>query len=266
MQIAMIGCGAIGRSVLELCRPRAAHVQIGWVVVSQLRESLLQTVQAAAPGAQVVLELPAHAQPDLVVECAGHTAVAQHVLPALERGVDAIVTSMGALSAPGMAEQLEQAAARGGAQVQLVSGAIGGMDALAAASIGGLDAVVYTGRKPPLAWCGTPAEQLCDLASLQEAFCIFEGSAREAAQRYPKNANVAATIAFAGLGLDRTQVRLFADPGVSDNLHQINAQGAFGQMDLQMRGKPLAANPKTSALTAFSVARAVFSRVERIRL
>ena len=265
MQIAVVGHGAIGAAVLGMLQNQG-RVQVGWVVVSQLRESVLQAVRKTAPGAQVVTALPLEARPDCIVECAGHAAVEQHVLPALERGVQAIVTSIGAISAPGMLEKLEAAAARGQTQVQLVSGAIGGMDALAAARLGGLDAVVYTGRKPPLAWLGTPAEQCCDLVALQEAVCIFEGSAREAAQLYPKNANVAATISLAGLGLDRTQVRLFADPSVSENLHQWVAQGVFGQMEVQMRGRAMVGNAKTSALTAFSVVRAVLNRVALVRI
>lgn len=259
MKIALVGCGAIGRSVLELLQQHP-QVQTAWVIASRTTPELQAALARLAPSAQVVQALPAGARPDLLVECAGHSALAQHVLPALERGIAAVVASIGALSTPGMAQALEAAALQGGTQVQLLSGAIGGIDALAAAKVGGLDHVTYTGRKPPLAWLGTPADQLCELATLREALCIFEGSAREAAQRYPKNANVAATLALAGLGLDHTTVRLFADPAVTDNVHHVQASGAFGSLELTLRGKPLAANPKTSALTVYSVVRAIVNR------
>lgn len=265
MNIALLGCGAIGRSVLELLQQHPA-ICTTWVIASRPSAELISTVARLAPQAQVVTTLPATACPDLLVECAGHSAIEQHVLPALQRGISCVIASIGALSAPGMATAIGSAATAGGTQVQLISGAIGGIDALSAAHIGGLTQVIYTGRKPPMAWTGTPAEQICDLAQLSTATCIFEGTARAAAQHYPKNANVAATVALAGLGLDHTTVRLFADPAVTTNVHHIQAHGAFGELELTLRGQPLAANPKTSALTVYSVVREVVKRSQAIHV
>lgn len=265
MKLALIGCGAIGSAVLGLLRDDAA-IEITAIVVREAADaSFLTRARGLAPGAEIVRSVP-WPDVDLVVEAAGHAAIEQHVLPALAHGIDCIVTSVGALSAEGLPERLEAAARAGGAQVRLIAGAIGAIDALAAARVGGLDFVCYTGRKPPAAWTGTPAELHVDLRALMSEVVIFEGTAREAARLYPKNANVAATASFAGLGLDRTQVRLIADPAVTQNVHFLEARGAFGEMELMMRNEPLASNPKTSAQTVFSVVRAIRERVDPVRI
>jgi aspartate dehydrogenase len=263
LSIAIVGCGAIGASVLELLHGDEALRVVALVAPASAHVAVCSVAERWSPAARVVERLDG-IEPDLLVECAGHGAIEDHILPALERGIPCIIASIGALAEPGLAQRIEEAAQRGGSQVQLLSGAIGGIDALAAARVGGLDSVIYTGRKPPQAWKGTPAEAVCDLDALRTAQTIFSGTALDAARLYPKNANVAATLSLAGLGLERTEVRLYADPTVSENVHHVEARGAFGGFELTMRGKPLAANPKTSALTVYSVVRALRNRARPI--
>jgi aspartate dehydrogenase len=254
LHVCLIGYGAIGQAIVQRM---AGHqrVKISHVVVRDTNVSLPQRIQA-------VSAVPQDAQ--LVLECAGHSALHDHVLPALRRGIDCAVLSVGALSEVGLPKALEKAAREGGAQLYLLPGAIGGIDAIAAAKQAGLTSVRYTGRKPPLAWRGTPAEKSFDLQALAntaQSATIFEASAREAAAQYPKNANVAATVSLAGLGLDATQVRLIADGSQTENVHEIEIEGAFGKMKLEMRNQPLPDNPKTSMLTVLSALRFLDSRV-----
>jgi len=265
LRIALIGCGAIGTAMLELLKDDAGLAVAAIVVPEEGMAGAREVAARLTPSAAVVASVPL-AGIDLVVEAAGHAAIEAHVLPALRRGTPCVVASVGALSAPGLVDAVERAASTGKTQVQLIAGAIGAIDALAAARVGGLETVRYTGRKPPGAWKGTPAEQGRDLDSLTTETVIFEGSAREAATLYPKNANVAATVSLAGLGLDHTFVRLIADPAVSENVHMVEADGAFGRFELTMRNKPLAANPKTSALTVYSAVRALRNRVAALAI
>lgn len=258
--ITLIGFGAIGRSLYTRMQGHPG-VRITHIVV---HEAHAAEARSAAAQAEVCSQVPAIT--DLVIECAGHDALAEHVIPALRRGVECAVVSTGALSEPGLPERLAEAASQGRTQLHLLSGAIGGVDAIAAARIAGLDSVTYTGRKPPAGWRGTPAEDVVNLDTITEPTVILEGSAREAARLYPKNANVSATVSLAGLGLDLTRVRLIADPTVSENIHEIEVRGAFGEMHITMRGKPLPDNPKTSALTVLSALRFLQNRAATVTI
>ena len=184
----------------------------------------------------------------------------------LDAGIDIVSISTGAIADNELAKRLEQSAENGNAKLKFLSGAIGGIDAISAASVGDLDLVTYIGRKPPMGWQGSPAEEKCSLDELTDAFTHFSGTAREAALLYPKNANVAATVALAGLGLDQTQVELIADPKVSRNTHEVVARGSFGEIRLKIEGKPLASNPKSSALAAMSIVSELRNRTRPVSL
>lgn len=266
LHIALVGFGAIGQALARQLGNDSRLVLTQVVVPPSPSDALQSAAAQQAPQARVLaaLDLSPGQRPDLVVECAGHSAVDAHLVPALQAGIPCVMASVGALHDPALLHRLESAASQGNTRVQLVSGAIGAIDALTAARLGGLDEVTYVGRKPPMSWTGTPAEKVCALAKLSSPKVIFRGSARQAAQDFPKNANVAATVSLAGLGLDRTQVELIADPGVTRNVHTVLARGAFGRMELTLENLPLADNPKTSALTVYSLERAVRNAADRI--
>ena len=262
--VTLIGFGAIAKAILARLASHA-KLRISHVVVRADKVAAVQAeLEIILKDCTAVSHVPKDAT--LVLECAGHSALRDHVIPALGRGVPCAIVSIGALSEVGLVEALTDAACQGGTQVHLLSGAIGAMDALAAAKLAGLTAVTYTGRKPPQGWKGSPAERVCDLDNLKQATVILQATAREAASQYPKNANVAATVSLAGLGLDQTQVTLIADPAVTENIHEVQASGAFGSFKLEMRGKPLADNPKTSMLTVLSALRFLENRVNPISI
>ena len=217
--ILMIGFGAVG---LEVAR-RLTGESVGRLHQIMVRPGQEENVQSQVHEAiQVISSLEdIDPLPDFVLECASHEAVKEYGPYFLERGIDFGVVSIGAFSNPDVYDRLAESSRTGGAQLCILPGAVGGMDALSAARVEGLDDVTYISRKPPLSWRGTQAEELFDLDRITEAAVIYEGTAREAAKLFPKNANVAATIALAGLGFDATNVTLIADPAAKGNIHQL---------------------------------------------
>ena len=228
MKIALIGLGAIGSWLEARLDPKPVIIRRG----------------DALPMA------------DVVVEVAGHGALAQYGVAALKQGSDLVITSIGALADQALWLSLQQAATR--SKILLPAGAVAGIDALAAARLGGLDQVRYSSRKPPAS--------LSDTLPLDGESVVFEGNARDAALQFPKNANVAATIALAGIGFEKTEVRIIADPALTQNVHVLEATGNFGTFTMTIAGRPLPGNPKSSSLTAMSLLRCIENRQSAIVL
>jgi aspartate dehydrogenase len=250
-RIGLIGYGAMGRKVTSLLND--PELRVGAILDTQCAESLVPSDVSLHRTLQSFLDW----KPELVIECASHVAVSETVPSLLEHGIPVVVMSVGALSNSGIRDRIQASAKMGGARVTLAPGAIGGIDALKAARLAGLESVVYTGRKPPVAWKETPAEQAFALDQLKTPTVIYEGDAAQAAQLYPKNANVTATVALAGVGFEKTKVTLIADPTISSNVHELEARGAFGVLNLRLANNPFPDNPKTSMLSALSAAQTV---------
>lgn len=261
-RIVFIGFGAMAHEAL---RRLPTGISLAGVIVPPARVAAVQEELGAAVQVASTVD---HVQqaPDLVLECAGHAGLGKHGPAVLERGWPLAVVSVGALADDALLASLRAAATRGGVGFRILSGAVAGMDGLSAAREGGLDEVLYVARKAPRSWRGSPAETLIDLEAVQVPTVFFEGSAGEAARLFPANANVAATIALCGIGMQRTRVQLLVDPQATRNTHRIQARGAFGQMQIELAGQPLPGNPKTSMLAALSIVRACRQLLEPISL
>lgn len=251
-KIMLIGYGAMAQAVLERLPEGVAP---GWIVA---RESHHAAIQARFGDRVVALVSPQDCkeEPDLVLECASQQAVEQYGVEILKRGWTLAIVSVGALANAELEAALNQTKKQGGGKLVLLSGAVAGLDGLAAAREGGLETVTYQARKSPASWRGSYAERLVDLDNVVQEQIFFEGSAREAARLFPANANVAATIALGGVGMDATRVQLMVDPATRRNTHRLHVCGLFGEFQLELNGLPLSTNPKTSTLAALSAVRA----------
>src|SRR5690625_2813182 len=254
LRFGLIGYGAIGRLLVEeVLAGKAGDVELAAVLLRPGRE------EADLPVVHSVRELRA-AGASVIVEAAGAEAVAAYGPEILTSGLDLAIASAGALSEASLMHELQGLAREAGSRLVVPAGAIGAIDALASMRLAGLRSVLYRGVKPPSAWAGSRAEELCDLARLQVREQVFHGTAREAAIAFPKNANVAAIVGLAGLGLDETCVELVADPQAVGNRHEIEADGPTGRFRYCVEGHAAQDNPRTSLLTVYSLLRYLANR------
>lgn len=250
-KIMLIGYGVMAQEVLARLPD---GVSPGWILA---REPHHPAIRARFGNHVKAIVSPEQCdgEPDLVLECASQQAVADYAESILRRGWRLAVISTGALADEALHQRLRAACREGGRLIPL-SGAVAGLDGLSAAREAGLSSVMYQSCKSPQSWRGSHAEALLDLQAVTTRQVFFRGSAREAARQFPANANVAATIALAGMGMDHTRVELVVDPATQRNTHILHAVGTFGELYLELRGCPLAANPKTSMLAALSAVQA----------
>ena len=95
---------------------------------------------------------------------------------------------------------------------------------------------------------------------------VFKGNAREGAIGFPANVNVAAALALAGIGADRTMLEVWADPGVDKNQHKIEVKADSCWFTLEIANVPTEENPKTGKTTALSVLACLKSITQTMRI
>jgi aspartate dehydrogenase len=263
IRVAVAGLGAIGRVLVRRLAAGVPGLQLAAVAANdeaKAREWLaaenIKCPVAALP------DLPRYA--DLAVECAGAEALADICRPMLEAGKKVMVVSAGALLR--RHDLIELAEARGG-QILVPTGAIIGLDAVTAAAEGKIRSVRLTSRKPPASLAGAPYLEKHGLLleNLRTPLRVFAGSAREAAEGFPANMNVAAALALAGIGPERTTVAIWADPGVARNCHTIDVDSDSAHFTMAIQNIP-SENAKTGRITALSVLAALRKMAAPLRI
>jgi aspartate dehydrogenase len=255
MRIGIIGGGVIARLFLEHIR-RGDMGEAEAVAIQGRSESSRGKALAAAYGVPYVTSLDGllDKRPAMVIEAASHDAVRECAGPLLDRGIAVMVLSGGALCDDALRARLEAAAAKHKALLYVPSGGIGGLDALKAVCVAGADSVEIAVTKPPAAWKGIPyVEKMnVDLDRLNGPLTLFDGTAREGVPHFPANVNIAAALSMAGIGFDRTRLKVVADPALTLNTHFINITGKTGRISLKFESVPFPDNPKTAMLACYS--------------
>jgi len=250
-RVAIAGFGAIGKVVAEALDRGIDGLALAAVSAEDTARAKRRMAGFAHPVPVVPLARLADAA-EIVVECAPAALLREIAEPALMAGRTLIVLSCGALLDN---FDLVDLARRHNARILVPTGALLGLDAVQAAAQGEISRIHMITRKPPLGLDGAPylVEHGISVAGLDRALCVFTGSAREAARGFPANVNVAAALALAGIGPDKTTIEIWADPGVTRNIHRIEVEADAARLTVQIENVPSEDNPKTGRLTPLSV-------------
>ncbi|MFC0534258.1 aspartate dehydrogenase domain-containing protein [Phytohabitans kaempferiae] len=240
LRVVLLGLGAINRRVAQLVTDLLPNVR---VVGSITRGG--RPLDVALPPIRDAGQLAA-VRADIVVEAAGHEALKTWGLPSVRSSRTLIISSVGALADDSFRQELERESAMCGSKVVLSPGAGAGVEALAAASTLGITSVIHRIVKSPEA-LGT--------IGVEDRKVVFAGTARQAAARYPRNANTVVTTALASAGLDETRVEIVADPAATRNSHEILAEGPAGRINARIDNVPIHSSPKSSEQAALAIVR-----------
>ncbi len=249
--VGIAGLGAIGLAVAEALDAGAIEgLRLTAVSARDQQRARFRTERFRQPPE--VVDLAGLAAADMVIEAAPAAVFAEIAEPAIAAGRVLVACSAGALL-PRM--DLVAAAKRSGARIVVPTGALLGLDAVRAAAEGRVDGVTLETRKPPAGLAGAPYLEArgMDMARISEPTCVFRGNAREAAAGFPANVNVAAALALAGIGPERTMVEIWADPRLTRNTHTIRVEADAARFVMTIEGVPSEANPRTGRLTPLSV-------------
>ena len=252
MRITIVGCGSIGSKLAKAADEMAEVKRIYLLDMEPGRAEKLAAELKKAIVVDDVEEELYHC--DLVIESASQAAAREMIPKVVSRGVDIMTMSVGALVDDDFRSMVVEKAKTAEARIFIPSGAVCGTDGLRSSAVGELDEVELITVKGPKSLEGVQhvMDMGIDVDKVTEPTVVFSGTARDAVREFPRNINVAATVALLGVGFDRTKVTIVLDPATHSNSHELRIKGEFGQMTCHTYNVPSPDNPKTSYLASLS--------------
>jgi len=250
LRVGIAGLGTVGKTLAKMIDAGMPGVVLSGVAVRDAVSAAdwLQELNTVPPIVSFD-QMPAFC--DVVVECAPSHLLPAIAAPMLKAGKTVVPLSVGALLEN---MDLIDLARENGGQITVPTGALLGLDAVTAAAQGTIHSVRMVTRKPVIGLVGAPflVENNIKIDDIKEPMRIFEGTPREAAKGFPANLNVAVALSLAGIGPDKTELQIWADPTLTRNTHTITVDADSASFTMTIENIP-SANPKTGRITALSV-------------
>jgi aspartate dehydrogenase len=254
-KVGLLGCGTIG-SQLAIAVDTGSVANASLASLFDIAEDSTQRLASklqSNPNTYSEFGEFISSNIDVVVETASQAAVRNFGRKILEAGKDMMIMSVGALAQGNLLSEFLQIGSTNGCRIYIPSGAIAGIDAIKSVKHL-LESVTLTTTKNPKALANAPFFETSGikLEDIKEKTLVYEGRASEAVKAFPANVNVAAVLSLAGIGVEKTKVRVIADPAATTNQHEIVATGNFGDLRITVNNVPSPVNPKTSFLAVLS--------------
>ncbi|MCX6695866.1 MAG: aspartate dehydrogenase [Candidatus Altiarchaeota archaeon] len=247
MKIGLLGCGSIGLVIAKAVDRGEVDGKLVSVYDIELNKArvLASRLRNKPRICKTFNELLAGT--DIIVEAASQNAVREHAKRILSARKSLLTMSVGALLDERLFDSLISTAKRNKVRVYIPSGAISGVDGLKSASVGRIRSVVLQTTKNPKAVSG--------FEKVKSRKVIFNGPASKAVRLFPANVNVSAVLSLAGIGGNKTCVKLVVDPKVKRNVHEVFVTCESGSLYSRVENVPSPTNPKTSYLACLSAIR-----------
>ena len=243
-KIGIIGFGAIGQ---EIYKKISRKIISGYTVIGVFSEDIEDQKIPKKIKCNSVEEL-LKKKPKVIIEAASVEACRNYAEKILKNKIDFMCLSVCSFADQSFFKKINLLVKKIKSKIYIPTGAISGLDAISSASISNeLTDVTLIQRKPPKALVS-----LLESKKIKKEKVLSKSTARRICKKFPKNSNIAATLAICGLGFDKTKVVVIADPKIKKNIAEIKATGKFGKLKIFLQNNP-SKNPKTSRLTAMSV-------------